>query len=467
MCDLPACHSADSIRKRGPIGPSPRMLNALLLAYCRRDNDENFARRSFQGMRAPGTRNMTSGECSPAPASPDPGLRSVDSGSVEAPEPMICNVLIVEDDPKLLLALRELLDGPDRSIVLAKSGAAALRSVQIDDFAVILLDVNLPDIDGFAIARQIRKREESRNTPIIFLTGARQDAASIFRSYEAGAVDYLVKPVVPEILKSKVSVFVDLYRYNAALIREIAARKLVEQGLRKAAERLRASTAQIEATREDERTRLAREIHDELGQALTGLKMDLSWLEKRIPGNQAEAAGRTKSMFRLIDAALQGVQRISSALRPQVLDDVGLIATLRWQAKEFQVRTGIRCKTDLPIEEPELGRVRSTAAFRILQEALTNVARHAGATRVDIGLQVDGGHLILRIADNGRGVSEAELHDPKSLGLLGIRERAFLLGGDVGIEGRGGRGTTITLSIPLRTGTRSLMPAMGRGDIQT
>lgn len=409
---------------------------------------------------------MKSGQRIPTSDTPDPELRSAGSGRVNVPEPVICNVLVVEDDPHLLFALRELLDGPDRNVVVAETGAEALRCFQISDFAVIILDVNMSDMDGFAAARLIQKREQSRNTPIIFLTGSGEDAASIFRGYEAGAVDYLVKPVVPQILTAKVSVFIDLYRYSAALSREIVARKLIEEDLRKAGERLRASTAQIESEREDERTRLAREIHDGLGQALTGLRMDLSWLEKRLPGDQVEAAARTKSMFRLVDATLQSVQRISSALRPQVLDDVGLIGTLRWQATEFQVRTGIRCKADLPAEEPVVDRVRATAAFRIVQEALANVARHAGATRVDMGLQVDTDNLILKIADNGRGVSEAQLQDPKSLGLLGVRERAFLLGGTVAIEGKGGKGTTVTLSIPLRPGPMPWLPAMRRGNAQ-
>lgn len=379
---------------------------------------------------------------------------------------MTCNVLIVEDDPVMLFALQDLLDGPGRNIVTAKTSGDALRAVLTSDFAVILLDVKMPDMDGFATARLIRKLENSRTTPIIFLTGTDRDATSIFRGYEAGAVDYLVKPVVPEILKSKVSVFIELHRFNAALVREIAARKLAEADLHKAGEQLRVSMAQIESEREAERTHLAREVHDGLGQALTGLKMDLSWLEKRLPGTLAEAADRTKSILRRVDTTLRSVQRISSALRPQLLDDVGLIGTLRWQATEFQVRTGIRCKVDLPAEEPDMERERSTATFRILQEALANVARHSGATRVDISLRVVTDQLILKVADDGRGVSEAELRNPEALGLLGMRERAFLLGGNVAIEGSSDKGTTLTLFIPLRNEARSTMPPMRHGNTQ-
>ena len=386
----------------------------------------------------------------PVPTRMKPQLFSAEIGRVQTPVAPTCKILIVEDDSGLLLALQEMLDGPDRDIVTAQSGEGALRRVLKNDFAVILLDVKMPGMDGFATAQLIRSRAGSRNTPIIFLTGSDQDAVSRFRGYQVGAVDYLVKPIVPAVLRSKVAVFINLFRYNTALTREIAGRKVIEEDLRTAEVRLRAFAAQIESVREDERTRASRAIHDDLGQVLTGLKMDLSWLEKRLPAEQREAAGKMKSMLRTVDTTIQSVRRISAALRPQMLDDVGLIGTLKWQAKEFRIRTGIRCKLDLPAEEPALDRAGSTAAFRILQEVLTNVARHAGATRVDISLRVDTGHLILQIADNGRGVSEAQLRDPKSLGLLGIREHAFLLGGKVDIEGKSGKGTTVTLSIPQR-----------------
>lgn len=390
-------------------------------------------------------------------------LPTTSSAGVTMMDPETCNVLIVDDDPHTLRALRELLVGPDRNIIVAQSGEEALRAVLRTDFAVILLDVNMSNMDGIETARIIRKREGSRNTPILFMTGTNDDAFSSFRGYQVGAVDYLVKPVLPEVLRSKISVFLELYRYNAGLTREIAERKAIEDDLRKAEEQVRAFRAHIESAREDERASLAREVHDELGQAMTGLKMDLAWLEKRLPKDKEEAADKVKSMLRLVDATIQSVRRISSALRPQVLDDVGLIATLRWQAGEFQLRTGIRCNVDLPPEEVAFDRARSTAAFRILQEVLANVARHSGATRVDITLRVDPDHFILKIADNGRGVSEAQLRNPKSLGLLGIRERAFLLGGRVDFQAEAGSGTTVTLSIPHPRMAEPQVPARRRG----
>lgn len=213
---------------------------------------------------------------------------------------------------------------------------------------------------------------------------------------------------------------------------------------------LRALAAHIQSVREDERTRISREVHDELGQALTGLKMDLSWLEKRLPGNLLEPAAKIRSMFRVIDDTIQSVRRIAADLRPAVLDEVGLPGALKWQAKEFQARTGIRCRIELPEREFDMGRDRSTAVFRIFQETMTNVARHAKATRVDIKLRLDADHLILSVLDNGLGIARADSRSSKSLGLLGVRERAFLLGGEVEIEGNHGRGTCVTLTVPLQ-----------------
>jgi len=359
------------------------------------------------------------------------------------------SVLIMEDAETVNLC-RQILGTLDLDLTTAQTEQEVMDCVRNTDFAVILLNVRMPAGDGFAVAQRIRQCERSRYTPIIFLTGAYGDTVSSFRGYEVGGVDYLLKPLVPEILRSKVSVFVDLYRYNAHLTREIAERKLAQDNLLKSEERLREFAAHIQSVREEERTNIAREIHDELGQALTGLRMDLSWLEKRLPADLKEPAAKVRSMFRLIDSTIQVVRKISSELRPQVLDDVGLLGTLKWQAREFQARAGIRCKVDLPPEDIALDQQRSTAVFRIFQEVMTNVARHAHATKVDIKLRADSDNLILSIVDNGRGIAQADLDSSKSLGLLGIRERAFLLGGTAEITPAKGGGTAVTLVLPLQ-----------------
>src|SRR5215469_497140 len=214
------------------------------------------------------------------------------------------NVLAVDDDPRNLTALEGLLGDMPLRVVTAKSGEEALRRLLKQDFAVILLDARMPGMDGFEAARLIRERERSRHTPIIFLTGAYEDTPSMTRGYEAGAVDYIVKPLRPEVLKSKISVFVDLYRKNAALIAEVNERTVAEKHLKTSQESLRALAAHLHSVREEEWTRIAREFHDHLAQGLTSLKMDLSWITARLPEEEGALRERARSMSDLIDATI-------------------------------------------------------------------------------------------------------------------------------------------------------------------
>ena len=358
------------------------------------------------------------------------------------------SVLAVDDDARSLTALQGLLSDMPFRVVTAKSGEEALRCLLKQDFAVILLDARMPGMDGFEVARLIRERERSRHTPIIFLTGAYEDTPSMTRGYEAGAVDYIVKPLRPEVLKSKISVFVDLHRKNAALVQEIQERTAAEKHLRSSEESLRALAAHLHSVREEEWTRIARDFHDHLAQALTGLKMDLSWIVSRLPNESQALSERAQSMSDLIDATMQSVQRTVSRLRPDILDQLGLTAAIEWQAEEFQRRSGLRCHVSLPVETLQLDRERSTALFRIFQELLTNVARHAVATRVEVALQSEAGRVVLTVNDNGRGIDAEVARSPKSLGLVGVRERVLPHGGRVEVQGVRGKGTLVRVTVP-------------------
>ncbi|MCI0485119.1 MAG: PAS domain S-box protein, partial [Blastocatellia bacterium] len=233
------------------------------------------------------------------------------------------------------------------------------------------------------------------------------------------------------------------------IVVELTERKRAEDQLRMSQKQLRALAARLQSVREEERTRIAREIHDELGQALTGLMMDVSWLSSRLAQDQTPLLEKTKSMSQLIDATIQSVRKICTELRPGVLDAFGLTAGIEWQAQEFEARTGIESKIATLPEGRSLDTGRSTAVFRIFQEILTNVARHANATEVYISLEEQAGSLILEVRDNGRGIAGSEIDDPKSLGLLGMRERARPFGGEVRFSGSPGEGTRVTVRVPL------------------
>jgi len=226
---------------------------------------------------------------------------------------------------------------------------------------------------------------------------------------------------------------------------DITERKRAQTALQHSFRQLRALAARLQTVREEERKRVARELHDELGQALTAMKIDLSSLIDVMP---ADKKRRSESLLKLIDQTIQSVRRISNDLRPGVLDDLGLIAAVQWAAREFESRTGTKCRLDLPAEDTVVDRELATPVFRILQETFTNVARHANATRVDVRLARENGSLALEIHDDGKGINEEQLSHRSSLGILGMRERALLLGGELTISGAPDEGTTIKLRVP-------------------
>jgi signal transduction histidine kinase len=214
-------------------------------------------------------------------------------------------------------------------------------------------------------------------------------------------------------------------------------------------DQLRNLSAHLRKAREDERTRISHEVHDELGQSLTALKIDLTFLRKMLPRDQKSVIEKAASMADLVEATIQSVKRISTDLRPGMLDHLGITAAIEWQAEEFAKRTGIPCRVASEPEEISLDKDRTTTVFRIFQETLTNVARHAEATKVTVLLRTQPDGLVLEVKDNGKGITESQVSDPKSLGLIGIRERVNDWGGSLTISGSRSQGTTMTVRIPL------------------
>jgi two-component system sensor histidine kinase UhpB len=241
-------------------------------------------------------------------------------------------------------------------------------------------------------------------------------------------------------------------------VQDVTDRKQGEAELQSVLRQLRTLSGRLEVIREEERGRIARELHDEFGVGLTCLKIDLSRLTTLIRGTVGLEKGRLinekiRAMTEFIDTTIGGVQRIVSELRPAILDDLGLVAAIEWQAQDFQRRTGIICTSDMKDEPVQVDRDRATVIFRICQEALTNVARHAGASTVAIRLEQRDDSVTLVVEDNGQGIEARKIADLQSLGLLGMRERAELLGGTVTIVGCSGKGTIVTLRLPCSRAT--------------
>jgi hypothetical protein len=229
---------------------------------------------------------------------------------------------------------------------------------------------------------------------------------------------------------------------------DITQRRQLEEEQRRSREQLRALAAHVESVREQERVRIAREIHDELGQSLTCMGMDLAFLDKQIDPRNEEAAARVAALVELVKDTIRCVRRISSELRPSILDDLGLGAAIEWLAHDVESHTKMTCVVEVP-EDLSLPFELATPLFRICQEALTNVSRHASATQVSIRLACTDGEITLVVKDNGRGITDEEVQRHGSLGLLGMKERVALLGGTLEVKGQPGAGTTLAIALPI------------------
>lgn len=254
-------------------------------------------------------------------------------------------------------------------------------------------------------------------------------------------------------------------------------RRRAEKRLRESAEQLRALAGRLESIREEERARIARELHDELGQMLTGLHIDLAWLTRRASLAEdarirAQLQEKLAESLGLVETTLKAARRLATELRPPILDALGLVPAIKSLTQEVYQHSGLTCRYTGEVERVHLRPDRATAVFRVVQEALTNVTRHAQATLATVMATVDTDRLTVQVHDNGRGISEEDLSKPRSLGLLGMQERARLVGGELHVAGVPGRGTTVTLTVPLeqpaeRIGAASQAEEKEHADDQT
>ena len=353
--------------------------------------------------------------------------------------PQRLRILLVEDsEPDVELIKHMLLASNEDAVVTAVQTRAAFEAeLHLRPPHIILSDYFLPTFDGrqaLEIAQRI-----APSIPFVFVTGTLGEEVAI-DMLKLGATDY--------VLKGRLARLVPAVTRALSESEQKREREQAEEKLKRSHDQLRALTGHLQIVREEERTRIAREVHDELGQALTGLKLDLSWLSGKLHGARG-LQSKIKAMSGQIDATIRIVRRVATELRPGVLDSLGLAAAIEWQGMEFQERTGIRCELRIDVTETIWEQHFSTACFRIFQETLTNIIRHAHATRVEVHLAQDDRELVLTVRDNGRGITEQEIFHARSIGLIGMKERAAQVGGEVAFSGLPGQGTTVTMRVPL------------------
>jgi signal transduction histidine kinase len=345
------------------------------------------------------------------------------------------NILMVDDQPDKLLTYEVMLAELGENLIKATSATEALDVLLKTDVAVVLMDVSMPEIDGFELAGMIRQHPRYQRTAIIFISAVHLTDLDRLKGYQRGAVDYISVPVVPELLRAKVSVFSELHRKTLQL-------ETLNRELRRLSARL--MTAQ-----DEERRRFARDLHDGIGQELAAAKIMLDGLAQRSPAQVKEKA--ILDAAEIVDRAIQQVRSMSHLLHPPLLDEGGLLSALQWFTDGMTERTGIRTTLNLqPPEFPRLAPQLERTVFRIVQEALTNVFRHAQAQTACVSLIQRERSLLLTVRDDGKGLPEqtAQLRPGSiGIGIGGMRERALELGGELRMI-NANPGTVVEILLP-------------------
>lgn len=346
-------------------------------------------------------------------------------------------ILMVDDQPAKLLSYEAILAELGENLIKATNGKEALEHLLKNDVAVVLMDVSMPDLDGFELADMIRQHPRFQRVAIIFISAVHLTDLDRLRGYQRGAVDYISVPVNPELLRAKVSVFAELYRKT--------------QQLEALNEELRRLSSSMIVAQDEERRRIARDLHDGLGQDLAAAKMILEGID---PGNAAPTvnAASVADACGIIDRALQQVRSVSYLMHPPLLDEVGLQPALQWYIEGLSKRSGISILLDLqPQEFPRMPAEIERAIFRVVQEALTNVYRHAKAQNAWVTVGRSDGQIISTIRDNGTGVSNQLIDfqpERMGVGIAGMKQRVQELGGALRLANTGS-GSILEVSIPI------------------
>ena len=350
------------------------------------------------------------------------------------------NILMVDDQPAKLLSYEVILRELDENLIKAHSGREALDILLKTDIAVVLMDVSMPELDGFELAALIRQHPRFQKTAIIFISGVHLTDSDQLKAYERGAVDYISVPVIPELLRAKVSVFADLHR------------KTRETELLNRA--LRSLSARLIATQDEERRRIARDLHDSVGQLVAALSMNngLALLEAK--HLSPAASGALEQNTELVQQLSKEIRTMSHLLHPPLLDEIGLLPAIKLFAEGFAERSKVDVKVELSDEISRLAPNVEISIFRIVQECLTNVYRHSGSKTAFIKIwPSDEKMLTVQVRDQGKGIPPEHrismaLGTNHGIGLSGMRERARELGGTLEIQSNE-NGTAVTAAFPL------------------
>jgi len=347
------------------------------------------------------------------------------------------NILMVDDQPGKLLSYEVILAELGENLIKADSGKQALERLLRNDIAVVLMDVSMPEIDGFELANMIRQHPRFQQTAIIFISAVHLSDLDRLQGYQRGAVDYISVPVIPELLRAKVSVFAELHRKT--------------RQLEKLNDDLRQLSSKLIAAQDEERRRIARELHDGLGQELSAAKMLVDGILRPDQTAESKEAAAAESSA-VIERSIQQLRSMSHLLHPPLLDEIGLQSALSVYLEGFATRSGIEAAIDVePANFPRLRLELETAIFRIVQEALTNVFRHAEARKAQLKLCIEGNKILLTVKDDGKGLRD-DIVDLRvgsiGIGIAGMRQRVKEYGGDVRLQNTS-PGTLVHVIIPI------------------
>jgi signal transduction histidine kinase len=342
------------------------------------------------------------------------------------------NILMVDDQPGKLLTYEAMLGELGENLIKAHSGMEALEHLLKVDVAVVLMDVSMPGMDGFETAQMIHDHPRFQNTPIVFISGIHMTDLDRLKGYQHGAVDYVSVPVIPELLRAKVKVFAELHRKT---------------------QQLEALNAQMTKLQDEERRRIARELHDSVGQLLAAIAMNGAVVDAESHKLSPNAAKRLLENATMVEEASKQIRTISHLLHPPLLDEAGLASALHWYVEGFSERSRIDARLDIPQSFAGLSKEMELSVFRVVQECLTNIHRHASSPTAAIRIAQDDACLRVEIEDAGKGIppekrSAFKASDRTGVGLRGMRERLRLLGGTLHIQSNH-RGTRVTAILPV------------------